>query len=196
MAIRRVCARVYSIGGLHSGCAISGTMWLVAFTVQATRELVKGGPVSRRAGSHLPILLTNDCLSDLNPYRRYNLFYSPPASPHHIFCIPSFAYVETRQFRAHASFLRVVVYGIGMGPGASTCLIDYSLADFIVGCPSDQRLQRTRDYPWVGSRRIGTILVGSYHDVLYHSSMASLAEGPRACGGSLHSRHTTLLRLW
>lgn len=46
MAIRRVCARVYSIGGLHSGCAISGTMWLVAFTVQATRELVQGGPIS------------------------------------------------------------------------------------------------------------------------------------------------------
>ncbi|KAK7690040.1 hypothetical protein QCA50_006685 [Cerrena zonata] len=40
LAIRRVCARVYHIGGLHSGCAISGVIWLIAFTVQATRELV------------------------------------------------------------------------------------------------------------------------------------------------------------
>jgi len=40
LAIRRVCARVYHIGGLHSGCAISGVLWLIAFTVQATRELL------------------------------------------------------------------------------------------------------------------------------------------------------------
>ncbi|KAL6304351.1 hypothetical protein BKA93DRAFT_733116 [Sparassis latifolia] len=38
--IRRALARVYSIGGLHSGCAVSGTIWLVLFTVQATREVV------------------------------------------------------------------------------------------------------------------------------------------------------------
>ncbi|KAH9891683.1 nonribosomal peptide synthetase 12 [Cubamyces lactineus] len=38
--IRRIVARVYHIGGLHSGCAISGTVWLILFTVQATREMI------------------------------------------------------------------------------------------------------------------------------------------------------------
>ncbi|KAF4565683.1 hypothetical protein EYR40_002247 [Pleurotus pulmonarius] len=46
MAIRRVCARVYGIGGIHSGAAVSGTVWLIAFAVQATRELASGGPTS------------------------------------------------------------------------------------------------------------------------------------------------------
>nr|VWP00413.1 Uncharacterized protein [Ganoderma boninense] len=41
LAIRRVAGRVYHIGGLHSGCAISGLVWLILFTVQATRELLK-----------------------------------------------------------------------------------------------------------------------------------------------------------
>jgi NAD(P)H-flavin reductase len=38
--IRRVCARVYAIGGLHSGFGVSGLIWLIVFTVQATREYV------------------------------------------------------------------------------------------------------------------------------------------------------------
>ncbi|KAL5524650.1 hypothetical protein ACEPAF_9790 [Sanghuangporus sanghuang] len=42
LAIRRVAARVYHIGGLHSGCAISGVVWLIAFTVQATVEFLNG----------------------------------------------------------------------------------------------------------------------------------------------------------
>ncbi|KAK7046944.1 putative three-domain protein adenylation-thiolation-dehydrogenase [Favolaschia claudopus] len=43
LAIRRVCARVYHIGGLHSGCATSGVVWLAWFCGQATKEAVKGG---------------------------------------------------------------------------------------------------------------------------------------------------------
>ncbi|KAJ3555227.1 hypothetical protein NM688_g2696 [Phlebia brevispora] len=46
LAIRRVCARVYHIGGLHSGCAISGLLWLIVFTVQATKEFVQKGKTS------------------------------------------------------------------------------------------------------------------------------------------------------
>ncbi|EJC98159.1 nonribosomal peptide synthetase 12 [Fomitiporia mediterranea MF3/22] len=46
LSIRRVAARVYHIGGLHSGCAISGVIWLIAFTVQATVELMHGGRTS------------------------------------------------------------------------------------------------------------------------------------------------------
>ncbi|KZT42672.1 nonribosomal peptide synthetase 12 [Sistotremastrum suecicum HHB10207 ss-3] len=42
LAIRRVCARVYHIGGLHSGCAISAVLWLILFTVQATIEVTQG----------------------------------------------------------------------------------------------------------------------------------------------------------
>ncbi|KAJ7672719.1 nonribosomal peptide synthetase 12 [Mycena rosella] len=43
LAIRRVCARVYHIGGLHSGSATSGVCWLVVLCGQATREVVQGG---------------------------------------------------------------------------------------------------------------------------------------------------------
>ncbi|KAJ7459865.1 nonribosomal peptide synthetase 12 [Mycena latifolia] len=43
LAIRRVCARVYHIGGLHSGSATSGVCWLAIFCAQATREAVHGG---------------------------------------------------------------------------------------------------------------------------------------------------------
>ncbi|TCD70141.1 hypothetical protein EIP91_004611 [Steccherinum ochraceum] len=46
LTIRRVCARVYHIGGLHSGCAFSGLVWLCAFTGQATRELLSKGKTS------------------------------------------------------------------------------------------------------------------------------------------------------
>ncbi|KAA1469841.1 nonribosomal peptide synthetase 12 [Dentipellis sp. KUC8613] len=44
--IRRICARVYSIGGLHSGSAISGIVWLIYFAGQATKEMLTGGPTS------------------------------------------------------------------------------------------------------------------------------------------------------
>ncbi|TFK89560.1 nonribosomal peptide synthetase 12 [Polyporus arcularius HHB13444] len=40
LTIRRIAGRVYHIGGFHSGCAISGVVWLILFTVQATRELL------------------------------------------------------------------------------------------------------------------------------------------------------------
>ncbi|KAK7469248.1 hypothetical protein VKT23_003735 [Stygiomarasmius scandens] len=46
LAIRRICARVYHIGGLHSGCAISGVIWLILFTGQATKDFATGGQTS------------------------------------------------------------------------------------------------------------------------------------------------------
>ncbi|CAK5270169.1 unnamed protein product [Mycena citricolor] len=39
--IRRVCARVYHIGGLHSGCAMSGVVWLAFLCAQATKEVAE-----------------------------------------------------------------------------------------------------------------------------------------------------------
>ncbi|KAI0315928.1 hypothetical protein OF83DRAFT_1173368 [Amylostereum chailletii] len=41
--IRRHAAHVYHIGGIHSGCAVSATVWLVLFVVQATREVINRG---------------------------------------------------------------------------------------------------------------------------------------------------------
>lgn len=38
MWLRRNCAKVYHIGGLHSGCAVASTFWLILFTVAATVE--------------------------------------------------------------------------------------------------------------------------------------------------------------
>ncbi|KAG7446907.1 uncharacterized protein BT62DRAFT_93218 [Guyanagaster necrorhizus] len=38
--IRKLVARVYHNGGVHSGAAVSGTIWLILLAVQATRELV------------------------------------------------------------------------------------------------------------------------------------------------------------
>ncbi|KAG5650400.1 hypothetical protein H0H81_012379 [Sphagnurus paluster] len=40
--IRRIAARVYHIGGLHSGAGASGTLWLILFCAQATREVIAG----------------------------------------------------------------------------------------------------------------------------------------------------------
>ncbi|KAF7344492.1 putative three-domain protein adenylation-thiolation-dehydrogenase [Mycena sanguinolenta] len=45
LSIRRVCARVYHIGGLHSGCATSGVIWLALLCAQATKEVVNGGDI-------------------------------------------------------------------------------------------------------------------------------------------------------
>ncbi|KAK0496375.1 hypothetical protein EDD18DRAFT_1353119 [Armillaria luteobubalina] len=38
--VRKLAARVYHNGGVHSGAAVSGTVWLILLSVQATRELV------------------------------------------------------------------------------------------------------------------------------------------------------------
>ncbi|KAF8134789.1 hypothetical protein K438DRAFT_1911680 [Mycena galopus ATCC 62051] len=44
LSIRRVCARVYHMpGGIHSGAAVSGTLWLAVFCGKATKEVVDGG---------------------------------------------------------------------------------------------------------------------------------------------------------
>ncbi|KAJ6508782.1 hypothetical protein C8R45DRAFT_453594 [Mycena sanguinolenta] len=45
-AIRSLCARVYHIGGLHSGCATSGVVWLALLCGQATKEVVNGGVIA------------------------------------------------------------------------------------------------------------------------------------------------------
>ncbi|KAG5640248.1 hypothetical protein DXG03_009675 [Asterophora parasitica] len=44
--IRRIAARVYHIGGLHSGAGASGTLWLILFCGVGTKEVISGGRVS------------------------------------------------------------------------------------------------------------------------------------------------------
>ncbi|KXN81801.1 hypothetical protein AN958_03727 [Leucoagaricus sp. SymC.cos] len=39
--IRSSAARVYHIGGFHSGCGVSGTIWFILFVGQATKEFAK-----------------------------------------------------------------------------------------------------------------------------------------------------------
>ncbi|QRV91172.1 AMP binding enzyme [Ceratobasidium sp. AG-Ba] len=41
LAIRRIAGRVYHHGGAHSGSAISAIVWLVYFTVEVTRDVVR-----------------------------------------------------------------------------------------------------------------------------------------------------------
>ncbi|KAG2001812.1 nonribosomal peptide synthetase 12 [Coprinopsis cinerea AmutBmut pab1-1] len=46
--IRRTAARVYHIGGIHSGAGVSSLLWLCLFTAQATKEMINGGKTSVR----------------------------------------------------------------------------------------------------------------------------------------------------
>ncbi|KAG2017433.1 nonribosomal peptide synthetase 12 [Coprinopsis cinerea AmutBmut pab1-1] len=48
LSIRRVCARIYTLGGIHSGAGVSAFAWLVAFTAQATKEMMNKGKTSVR----------------------------------------------------------------------------------------------------------------------------------------------------
>lgn len=38
--IRRVAAKIYSIGGIHSSAGVSGTLWLILLCAQGTREVI------------------------------------------------------------------------------------------------------------------------------------------------------------
>ncbi|KAK5629811.1 hypothetical protein RRF57_005526 [Xylaria bambusicola] len=42
LAIRRQCARVYHIGGIHSGAAVSAVLWWLIFTIGATFNFARG----------------------------------------------------------------------------------------------------------------------------------------------------------
>lgn len=44
LAIRRHCARIFHIGGIHSGCAIAATLFFTVFTITATVESNGGAP--------------------------------------------------------------------------------------------------------------------------------------------------------
>ena len=56
LAIRRICANVYHIGGIHVGCAIAAVIWFVIFAVGASLDLAKD--LNARAISLVPTVLT------------------------------------------------------------------------------------------------------------------------------------------
>lgn len=55
LSIRRVCAQVYHIGGIHSGCAIAAVIWFIIFTVLASIDL--GKTADQRTISEAPTTL-------------------------------------------------------------------------------------------------------------------------------------------
>jgi hypothetical protein len=56
LSIRRHCARVFHIGGIHSSCAIAATMWFFIFTIGASMDFAK--PLHLRCISTASIILT------------------------------------------------------------------------------------------------------------------------------------------
>ncbi|KAF2112839.1 hypothetical protein BDV96DRAFT_145094 [Lophiotrema nucula] len=56
LCIRRHCARIFHIGGIHSGCAIAAVMWFLIFTVGASLDFAK--PPDERCISLPSMVLT------------------------------------------------------------------------------------------------------------------------------------------
>lgn len=56
LGIRRHCARIFHIGGIHSGCAIAATMWFAIFTAGASLDFAK--PPELRCIRVISIVLT------------------------------------------------------------------------------------------------------------------------------------------
>ncbi|KAF1940829.1 acetyl-CoA synthetase-like protein [Clathrospora elynae] len=56
LTIRRICAQVYHIGGIHSGCAVAAIIWYIIFTIGASLELAK--EAEARAISPAPTMLS------------------------------------------------------------------------------------------------------------------------------------------
>ncbi|KAF9697731.1 hypothetical protein EKO04_004196 [Ascochyta lentis] len=56
LTVRRLCANVYHIGGIHVGCAIAAVIWFIIFAVGASIDLAKD--VNTRAISLAPTILT------------------------------------------------------------------------------------------------------------------------------------------
>ena len=63
---------------VHSGCAISGLVWLILFTVQATIELMHGGKVGRLTFIISPVFLITP--TGVDCYCRHHVL--DPRSPH------------------------------------------------------------------------------------------------------------------
>jgi hypothetical protein len=56
LAVRRHCARIFHIGGIHSGCVIASVLWFSIFTIGASMEF--GKPAAIRCLTLTPEVLT------------------------------------------------------------------------------------------------------------------------------------------
>ena len=56
LLVRRICANVYHIGGIHVGCAMAAVMWFIVFAVGASIDLAK--EPHARAMSLAPTIIT------------------------------------------------------------------------------------------------------------------------------------------
>jgi len=56
IAIRKVCALVYHIGGLHSGGGVSAVMWHILFCAKATQDFIRKEHVSLIPRYHIELL--------------------------------------------------------------------------------------------------------------------------------------------
>ncbi|XP_014556022.1 hypothetical protein COCVIDRAFT_27099 [Bipolaris victoriae FI3] len=56
LAIRRQCARIFHIGGIHSGCAMAAIMWHFIFTIDGTVDLAQ--PAYMRRISVAPVVVS------------------------------------------------------------------------------------------------------------------------------------------
>jgi hypothetical protein len=59
LSIRRQLARVYHIGGIHSGCAVAAVLWFLAFTGAATRDIWTG---RTKFAISIPALIITYCV--------------------------------------------------------------------------------------------------------------------------------------
>lgn len=48
LRIRRIIAKVYHLGGLHSGCAVAATVWFLLFSATILRDFIVGDPPELR----------------------------------------------------------------------------------------------------------------------------------------------------
>ncbi|CAE6374122.1 unnamed protein product, partial [Rhizoctonia solani] len=72
LAIRRVAGRIYHHGGAHSGSAISAIIWLIYFTVEVTRDIVRhrGASVATVVMTYLVLSLLLSMIWFAYPKRR------------------------------------------------------------------------------------------------------------------------------
>lgn len=210
---RRICGRVYSIGGstsfsneflrphpnfydptVHSGCAVSGVMWLIAFTGQATKEVVQGGKVRLppRSGRRLYSHMSQTSVATLI------ITYVILAL---LLGIVTFAY-PTNRSRHHDTFERThrflgwIATALVWGQ-VRAVLVLLSLAIYqhdVTGRASHQRLQKS----WRDRRtRAPPLCVVLAHRRLYHlhhCTMAQAPQGGRALRGLVRPRRQNVLR--
>lgn len=75
LRIRRIIAKLYHFGGVHSGCAVSAVAWFILYTVLATRDYVTGSfnePAILAITYVLLILFLSICIFAIPKFRVFS----------------------------------------------------------------------------------------------------------------------------